>query len=161
LDVWDHLDRSYDPFSTRPITLAEIRSCAKAQGVTFEYGDILVIRSGWINTYLSFDQARRDELGNAVGYASQTFVGVEQTEEMLDFLHDNYFSAVAGDQPGFEAWPPPKELNLHGVLLPLWGLPIGELWDLEELSERCKERKQYTFFFASTPANVAGKSHSV
>lgn len=157
IDIWNHLGQSYDPFTTRPITLQEILECAKAQSVTFQYGDILIIRSGWVDRYLKMDQEDRIALGNVVNYA-HNFVGVEQTEEVLDFLHDNYFSAVAGDQPGFEAWPPPKDCNLHGVLLPLWGMPIGEMWDLEELSQQCKARQQYTFFFASTPANVAGKS---
>lgn len=100
-------------------------------------------------------KAERDALGKVVNYAHE-FVGVDQTEEMVDFLHDEYFSAVAGDQPGFEAWPPKPELNLHSIILPLWGMPIGEMWDLEELAEKCKERGQYHFFFASAPANVAG-----
>ena len=39
---------------------------------------------------------------------------------------------------------------------PLWGLPIGELWDLEALSEICHKKRQYEFFFASMPMNVEG-----
>lgn len=85
---------------------------------------------------------------------------MEQSQEVIDFLHDNYFSVVAGDQPGFEKWPPPADPILHSILLPLWGLPIGEMWDLEELSEVCRQRKQHTFFFASTPANVPGESRN-
>ena len=118
IDVWSHLSKSYDPFTTYRITLQDIRDCAKAQGVEFQYGDILIIRSGWIDTYLKLSQEQREALGKVVNYAHE-FVGVEQTEAMVDFLHDNYFSAVAGDQPGFEAWPPGKGLNLHSILLPL------------------------------------------
>ena len=156
IDIWSHLNKSYDPFTTYRITLQDIQDCAKTQGVQFQYGDILVIRSGWVDAYLRLSQEKREALGKVVNYAHE-FVGVEQTEAVVDFLHDNYFSAVAGDQPGFEAWPPGKNLNLHGILLPLWGMPIGEMWDLEELAEVCQRRKQYEFFFASTPANVAGK----
>jgi hypothetical protein len=32
-----------------------------------------------------------------------TFSGVEQSEEMLQWIWEN-FSAVAGDQPSFECW---------------------------------------------------------
>lgn len=156
IDVWSHLNKLYDPFTTYRITLEDIQDCAKAQGVNFQYGDILIIRSGWVDAYLKLNQEQRDALGKVVNYAHE-FVGVDQTEAMVDFLHDNYFSAVAGDQPGFEAWPPKKEMNLHGILLPLWGMPIGEMWDLEELSDVCRQRKQWAFFFASTPANVAGE----
>jgi hypothetical protein len=155
IDVWSHLNKSYDPFTTHKITLQNIQDCANAQGVQFQYGDILIIRSGWVDAYLKLSEEKRQALGKVVNYAHE-FVGVEATEAVVDFLHDNYFSAVAGDQPGFEAWPPGKDLNLHGILLPLWGMPIGEMWDLEELAEVCKQRKQYEFFFASTPANVAG-----
>ena len=35
----------------------------------------------------------------------QRYAGVKQEEAMLDWLHDCYFAAVAGDSPTFEAWP--------------------------------------------------------
>lgn len=155
LDIWQFLKESYDPFTSRPITLKEIQDCAKSQNVEFQYGDVLILRTGWVDRYLKQSQAERDKLGEVVGL-NHEFVGVEQTQEMIDFLHDNYFSVAAGDQPGFEKWPPPKDPVLHSILLPLWGLPIGEMWDLEELALVCRQKSQYTFFFASTPANVAG-----
>lgn len=45
---------------------------------------------------------------------------------------------------------------LHEKLLALWGVPIGELWDLEKLAEKCVERKQWTFFLSSAPNHVKG-----
>ncbi|KAF2168749.1 hypothetical protein M409DRAFT_65167 [Zasmidium cellare ATCC 36951] len=160
LDIWHFLKESYDPFTSRPITFKEIQDCAKAQKVDFQYGDILILRTGWVDKYLQKNQDERNKLGEVVGL-NHEFVGVEQTQEVIDFLHDNYFSVVAGDQPGFEKWPPPKDPVLHSILLPLWGLPIGEMWDLEELAQVCRQKGQYTFFFASTPANVAGGVGSV
>ena len=35
----------------------------------------------------------------------QRYAGLAQEEEMLDWLHDCWFAAVAGDAPAFEAWP--------------------------------------------------------
>ena len=35
----------------------------------------------------------------------QRYAGVKQEDAMLDWLHDCYFAAVAGDSPTFEAWP--------------------------------------------------------
>lgn len=35
----------------------------------------------------------------------QRWAGVRQEEEVLDWLHDCWFAAVAGDAPSFEAWP--------------------------------------------------------
>lgn len=155
IDYWDYSNGNYDPNTTHRISLTDIRACADKQGVQFQYGDILMIRSGWINTYNSMNDSQRLTLGNVPPQAC-TFVGVEQTEEMLDFLYNNYFSAVAGDTPAFEAWPTNRPWFHHQYLLSLWGVPIGEMWDLEKLSRVCKERGQYTFFFSSSPSNVLG-----
>ena len=135
IDIWSHLNKSYDPFTTYRITLKDIKDCAKAQGVEFQYGDILIIRSGWIDAYLQLSQEKREALGKVVNFAHE-FVGVEQTEDMVDFLHDNYFSAVAGCQPGFEAWPPPKDRSLHSILLPLVSIP-SSITSTEKLRYGC------------------------
>lgn len=50
------------------------------------------------------------------------------------------------------------EYHLHEYLLALWGVPIGEMLDLEKLAETCREKKRWFFFFTSAPANVPGKS---
>lgn len=47
--------------------------------------------------------------------------------------------------------------HLHEFILALWGMPLGEMLDLEKLAQRCKELGKYTFFFSSTPANCPGK----
>lgn len=118
-----------------------------------------MIRSGFIDQYNRLNQSEREALRKESIY-DYRFVGVEQSEEMVDFLHDNYFAAVAGDAPAFEAWPPPPELNHHTYLLPKWGCPIGEMWDLEKLSEVCRKKGRWHFFFCSSPANVPGKCSS-
>ena len=41
-----------------------------------------------------------------------------------------------------------------GVALRLWGMPIGEFFDLEALSQFSAESKRYTFFFSSWPLNM-------
>lgn len=54
----------------------------------------------------------------------QRWAGLAQEERMLDWLHDCWFAAVAGDSPSFEAWPSNRgELNviiarfMEGVLM--------------------------------------------
>lgn len=155
IDYWDYAGKSYDPVTTHRIRLSDIHACAKKQGVEFQYGDILIIRSGFVENYARLDEQQRAHLGT-LKIPEHEFVGVEQTEDMLDFLHDNYFSAVVGDAPAFEAWPR-GSINLHQYLLTRWGVPIGEMWDLDQLAETCKRKKQYTFFLASVPANVRGR----
>ncbi|KAK5045501.1 hypothetical protein LTR84_009119 [Exophiala bonariae] len=154
IDYWGYTGKSYDPITTHRISLEDIHACAKSQGLQFQYGDLLFIRSGFVDHYNRLSETERKHLG-MLKKSEHAFVGVEQTEEMLDFLHNNYFSAVVGDAPAFEAWPR-SGINLHEYLLPLWGLPIGEMWDLDKLAEMCRSRKQYTFFISSAPANVPG-----
>ena len=82
-----------------------------------------------------------------------TFTGIEQSDEMMEFLWSN-FSAAGGDHPSLEAWPTQKDYALHEVLLAGWGFPIGELFDLEKLGAHCKEIGRWSFFLVSKPTNV-------
>ncbi|KAI1761507.1 hypothetical protein GGR53DRAFT_505391 [Hypoxylon sp. FL1150] len=151
------------------ISYFDLVNVAKMQGIDLKpegqggdicIGDILLIRSGFLknaNSLTDEQRAAHHLQPHRFGpHDGQRYIGVEQSEEMLDFLHDSYFSAVAGDHPAFEAWPSDKDYYLHEKLLALWGCPIGELWDLEKLADRCAERKQWTFFLASAPNHVKG-----
>ena len=160
LDYKSFTEKQYSALTSHRITASELKECAAAQNVTFEYGDILIIRSGFISDYHQLSEQQRIDMSKK-STAELAFAGVDQSWEMVDFLHDNYFAAVAGDAPAFEAWPYPTGTDpgsLHRHLLPLWGSPIGEIWDLEKLAEVCKREGRYTFFFSSIPTNVAGKS---
>jgi hypothetical protein len=48
------------------------------------------------------------------------------------------------------------EWALHEVLLAGWGMPIGELFDLEKLAEHCQKVKRWSFFVTSEVCNVPG-----
>ena len=66
-----------EPNTAYPISTAQMQEAAKAQGVTFETGDILLFRTGWIEWYdsltarqqLSWDTIRR---GAASGWSKAT-----------------------------------------------------------------------------------------
>jgi hypothetical protein len=45
---------------------------------------------------------------------------------------------------------------LHQYFLSLFGMSIGELWDLKALSEHCAKTGRYTFLLTSAPLNVPG-----
>jgi hypothetical protein len=45
---------------------------------------------------------------------------------------------------------------MHETLLSGFGLPIGELFDLENLAQECKRQARWTFFVTSQPLNVVG-----
>ncbi|KAJ6630356.1 hypothetical protein B0H10DRAFT_1984313 [Mycena sp. CBHHK59/15] len=147
----------YDPWSTHPITVQEIEACAHAQDINFRRGDILILRVGFISKYYQSSQESRDALRGK----AETFAGIEQSDEMKRFLWDNHFAAIASDQPSLERWPPPAGVpHMHQTLLALWGMPIGELFDLEKLSQVCAEYRRYTFFLSSWPLNIIGGAAS-
>jgi hypothetical protein len=49
-----------------------------------------------------------------------------------------------------------QSYSLHEVLLAGWGMPIGELFDLEKLADYCKKEKRWSFFVTSEVCNVPG-----
>ncbi|KAJ5677138.1 cyclase [Penicillium maclennaniae] len=157
-------NKSYDPYTPHEITFSELEACAKyqklnllpqSQGGDIRIGDILLIRSGFVETYYAQSPAERYATATR-SHENLDFAGLSREEEMREWLHDCYFAGVAGDSPTFEAWPVQGMNHLHQSLLALWGIPIGEMWDLERLAELCRERGRWTFFLTSAPANVPG-----
>jgi hypothetical protein len=85
-------------------------------------------------------------------------------------------AAIGCDNPAVEVWPPgalstPEheaevradrsrlhEIFTHTVLLPMLGLPLGELWTLEALATDCDPASggdgRYECFFTSAPLNL-------
>ena len=144
---------SYSPFETYGIPLSQLLEVAKIQGVKFKPGDVLLIRTGWTEEYYKQSPEEQVELAERSVRAS---CGVEATREMLKWHWDMAFSAVASDTNAYEAWPSPKPwgVSCHEVLLSGWGMPIGEVWDLESLAAKCKELGRWEFYLVSSPLNV-------
>ncbi|EST08011.1 putative cyclase [Kalmanozyma brasiliensis GHG001] len=147
--------KGYDPRTGFRITVADLVATAKHQHVQLRHGDILLIRSGFTARYYSLSPQERADWSSPEG--GMPFAGVEQGEEMKEFMWNNHFAAVAGDSPAFEARPMKEgECMLHETFLAMWGMPIGELFDLEGLAETCRELKRYEFYFSSWPLNLFG-----
>lgn len=100
----------------------------------------------------------------AAAMANHEVCGVEGSVEMARWLWNHHFAAIASDNVAVEAMPPMDDgevlpltnLVLHQWCLGLFGMPLGELWDLKELAKQCDEKKRYSFFFTSAPLNVPG-----
>jgi kynurenine formamidase len=156
----------YDSATPHPISYDDLAACGKAQGIDIrpasaggdiKIGDILLIRSGFVEDYYKRSAEENAKLGLRHGDgAGQMWAGVKQEEAVIDWLHDCYFAAVGGDAPAFEKWPTAESYYLHEYILALWGMPLGEMLDLEKLSQLCKQRKRYFFFFSSAPNNCPG-----
>jgi hypothetical protein len=132
--------------------VSDLNAIAESQNTTFRPGDILFLYTGYISA-LSFLSA-----SSAASYAKlekMPAIGVKSNEETLRWIWGNQFAAVAGDMPAFEALPFQSQTHwLHEWLLAGWGLPIGELFDLEELARECKKLGKWSFWFCSMPLKV-------
>ncbi|KAI3485054.1 hypothetical protein L1887_51727 [Cichorium endivia] len=151
--------KGYDPRSGFRITVADLEATAKHQGVELRRGDILLVRSGFTARYYSLSSEERAAWSNPNPKEGMgmPFAGVEQSDDMKRFMWNHHFAAVAGDSPAFEARPTRKgETMLHETLLAMWGMPIGELFDLEALAHTCKQLGRYSFYFSSWPLNLFG-----
>ena len=143
----------YSPIERHAISESDLEAVAAWQGTKFEVGDILLVRSGFVKWHKDASYSER-KAGTADG---SHWAGVEGTETSIEWFWNHHFSAVGGDANVFEAWPARNEqVRLHDVFLAMWGMPIGEMFDLDELAEVCKRHNQWSFFFTSAPLNFPG-----
>ncbi len=145
----------YSPFSTHAIPLQQLLKVAESQRTTFLPGDILLIRTGWTEEY---NKLTREEKLQLARRDQRCFVGVEPSEEVIKWHWENEFAATASDTNAYESWPSSKPwgVSCHEVFLSGWGMPIGELWDLDQLSKHCQAIGQWTFLLTSSPLNLDG-----
>jgi hypothetical protein len=121
---------SYDVYNSHAIRLSDLQECAKLQGVTFQIGDILLVRIGWAERYLALDEHQRDAIPHRKEFKVS---GLDPSPEMAKWLWNTGFSACASDAVALEVFPIQASstgegvngLHLHEVMLGGWGMPIG------------------------------------
>jgi hypothetical protein len=151
----------YSTFSTHEIKLKDLQAIASECKIEFQKGDILFVRIGLTKEW---DTKMTPE--EKISYAKKVkpeHAGVEATQAVLRWIWDNKFAAVAGDAISWEVFPvnnakekEEDKVFLHEYLLAGWGMPIGEMFDLEILAQICKEEGRWSFFVTSTPFNMPG-----
>jgi len=156
------LEQGKDVDVTTPyaVPFSEILEALHRQGLRttdFSKGDILIIRFGYLRQYADMGDDKRARLNEHYKNHKPDNIGIEPSKEFLQFLWDTQIAAVAGDTRSFEVWPCSQlDWHLHEWLLAGWGMPIGELFDLEELAKICASTGRYTFFLSSAPMNAPG-----
>lgn len=149
LDVarWAGVD-SLDP--GRAITSEELDAVAAAQGVEVRRGDAVLVRTGFLG-------ARRGAWGDYAGGAAPGL-----SLATLPWIREREIAAVASDTWGVEVRP--SEIDhmspWHCVALVHIGLTIGEIFDLEALSEDCAADGRYEFLFVAPPLPITGAAGS-
>ena len=150
-----------------PVTADELVATLEAQGTVPEVGDVLLVRTGWLGWYEGLDEATRTEM--AAGHRNP---GLHPGERTAECLWDLHVAAVAADNPSLEVWPPGAlhsseereaiaadpsrrpEVFVHQRILPLLGMPIGELFVLDPLADDCVAEGRWEGFFTSAPLHL-------
>jgi kynurenine formamidase len=153
--------RQIDGSQCVEFTVEDLEQARAWAELTFEPGDILIVRTGWMAWYLGADVEVKNDLAND-SLSRLRSPGVVGTEDMAEYLWDQHFAAVAADNPAFEAWPHGIEVDqyLHYRLLPLLGIPLGEMWFLEDLAADCAEDGVNEFLLTAAPLNLLGGAGS-
>jgi len=77
--------------------------------------------------------------------------------ESAAWIHAKEVAAVATDTWGAEVLPcepPDVSMPLHIILIVHMGLTLGEIFDLEALSQDCAADGVYEFFFSAPPLPI-------
>jgi kynurenine formamidase len=155
LDVVAHRERQgrdYDPLSGETIHADELREIVAAQRVELRAGDILCIRTGWIEAHRAADPETRAQLAETIRVS-----GLAGSEDVARFLWDSHAAAVAADNPTVEVAPGDAAIgSLHRRLIPMLGFAVSELLDLERLAGLCAADGRWDFLFVAVPLNIPG-----
>ncbi|WP_053199358.1 cyclase family protein [Streptomyces viridochromogenes] len=156
------------------IPITAVAEATRAQGTELRVGDILMIRTGWAHYHLH--QRSLEERRSAGPIRAS---GLEAGHDTVEWLWDNRFSVVATDNFAVEAWPAPPTSPfvtdserrgdiardghtglMHRVLIPLLGMVLGELWDLDALATRCAADGRWDCMVVCAPLHLTGGAGS-
>lgn len=144
--------REFNLDSPHSITAGDLEDVAQSRNITFEMGDVLCVRTGWVGRYLKSSQNDRNHMSQEM-----SFPGLAADEEMARRLWDWGLSAVVMDNPAIEVSPGnPSVGSLHRRLIPALGFALGELFQLDEVADECSSTNRTSFLFCAVPMKVHG-----
>jgi kynurenine formamidase len=143
------------------ITVADLEATRKAAGVEFQPGDVWLLHTGWVEWYEQQAPQVRQALSVTANLKTP---GLQCSEEMAEYIFNNHPSAICGDNPALEAWPPPNFMDpngfLHHWIIGRFGMAIGEMFQLTGISADCAADRVYECLFVAAPLNVQGGTGS-
>ncbi|MFH8584779.1 cyclase family protein [Streptomyces celluloflavus] len=129
------------------ITPEDLDTAEELAGTAVRAGDIVLVRTGQLRHYLA---------GDRQAYA---FPSPGLSLRTPEWFHARDVAAVANDTLTFEIFPPEIEdlwLPVHALHLVEMGMPQGQNWNLEQLSEVCAAERRWTFFLAAMAEPFVG-----
>ena len=130
------------------ISVEDLRRACDMAGIAPQSGDIACIRTGHISHFtVDADRAAFNGLQPGVGIA------------VAEWLYERQISAVASDNVAVETLNPEMlasdlPLPFHMLALREMGMPLGEMWNFEELAEDCAADGRYSFLLCAPPLAI-------
>jgi kynurenine formamidase len=129
------------------ITVEDLVGTAAAEGVEVRSGDILLVRTGFMSTYLRKNDWSGFDLDPSPGVSVHA----------APWLHAKQIAAIASDNYAVEVRPselPPFRSPFHICAIPNMGLTLGEIFNLEVLAADCAADGRYAFLLVAPPLPV-------
>ena len=160
LDVGRHIGRHVGDDVAPPstaITPALLDEVVRSQGVEVRSGDIVIVRTGHLGRWYTLDTD-----ADRQGWHSRQ-PGLSRSA--VSWLHDRDIAALAIDNSGVEVVPHEDPVGaphpIHRAALIDLGLPLGELWWLDDLAADCAADGVFECLLSAPPLNIPGAIGSV
>lgn len=130
-------------------THEDLLKAAEAQGVEIRKRDILVIRTGFLESFY--------KLGAEEFYKDFIEPGLTYSPELVNWFHDMEIPNLVTDTIANEVTIDPINgalLILHGALMRNLGVTFTELANLAKLARDCAEDGQWDFLYTAAPLKV-------
>lgn len=171
IDIARFLESSGQPINhagVQVVPIELVESARLAQGMDIHASAIVLLRFRWLHYYRHV--ASPETRARLV--EEQRHPGLLQSHDTVAWLWDNRISLIAADNFALECWPATSSSPfytvdevtsgtrgvhsgiMHRAIIPLLGMSIGELWDLDGLAEACAADRRYTFLLTISPLPV-------
>lgn len=130
------------------VTPAQLEEAEKKAGLRVQSGDVLLLRTGWIDVF----KAEGDRMKYMSG---EPGIGLAA----LQWLHEREVAAICADTMAVEAFPGDYAdllFPVHLLAIRDMGLTLGEMFDLDALAEDCAADGVWEFLFTAPALKVTG-----
>lgn len=153
IDIAHHLGHSEEYVA---VGMKQLREIMAADRVEVRPGDMVLLHTGYANKILEWDgqpdASRFDSMYPFLDGAD---------DEVLEWIAESQMSALVADNVAVEGWAaaskePHTLLPVHHLCLFKLGIPLGELWYLQELAAWLRDHDRTSFLLTAPPLRLPG-----
>ena len=144
-------------FQRRALSYDDVQRVIDADRIEIETGDLLVMRTGYTRLIMQMD--RNPDIAKLDAVA----MGLDgRDERLLQWITDSGIAAICADNYAVEFYPPrdlpgaTPHLPLHQHCLFKLGVPLGEIWWLDDLGEWLRANQRSRFLLTAPPLRLPG-----